>query len=185
MGKGNKIERSIRPEELPNFLRQMADAIETGETDGMTYFTAIEGFKKLKIKISQDPEETLITVKVKPEKNYQPATQETQNTAQDQTKDSPPKTKYTELKKRMKNSFKTIFKSIHAGVLPPERIAAQFIEDSKLMVTYEGHGEDYYDEYAGACDEFVKALENKNIEDAHKACDNINSIKAHCHSQYK
>ncbi len=185
MGKGKKIERSIKPEELPNFLRQMADAIESGGTDAMTNFTAIEGFKKLKIKISQDLENTIIKIKAKPEKCSPLSAQEKQGTDHSQTPQTPAKPRYTDLKKRMKNSFKTIFKSIHAGVLPPERIAKQFIEDSKLMVTYEGHGENYYAEYTVACDEFVSALENKNIEDAHKACDSLNNIKAHCHSQYK
>ncbi len=176
MGNESKIEKFIKPEELPDFLRKMAEAIENGESEDMPYFGVIAGFKKLKINISHNPEQTTIKIKAKPAKQT-----EEQSTAAD----LPQKIKYSSLKKRMRDSFKTIFKAIHSGALPPEEAVSLFLADSQLMVTYEGYGDEYYEEYITACETFKKAVEDNNLEEAHKACDNLNSIKAHCHSQHK
>ncbi len=85
----------------------------------------------------------------------------------------------------MKSSFKTIFKSIHAGSLPTAEVMDEFMADSRLMVSYEGYGDEYYNEYITACEDFQKAIDAGNIEAAHKACDELNSIVAHCHAQHK
>ncbi|MBI9112569.1 GAK system XXXCH domain-containing protein [Maridesulfovibrio ferrireducens] len=176
MGKENKIEKFIKPDELPDFLRKMAEAIETGKSEDMPGFTFMAGFKKLKINISHNLEQTTIKIKAKPA--YESEEQKTDDGISGRLK-------YSSLKKRMGDSFKIIFKTIHAGSFPPGETVSQFIEDSKLMVTYEGYGDEYYEEYITACDTFKNAVENNNIEEAHKACDSLNNIKAHCHSQHK
>ncbi|SMF17775.1 GAK system XXXCH domain-containing protein [Desulfovibrio gilichinskyi] len=176
MGNESKIEKFIKPDELPDFLRKMAEAIETGKSEDMPYFGVIAGFKKLKINISHNQEQTTIKIKAKPAK---------QSEEQETPDGLPQKIKYSSLKKRMKDTFKIIFKDVHAGTLPPKEVVSLFLEDSKLMVTYEGYGDEYYEEYITACEEFKMALDSNNIEEIHKTCDNLNSIKAHCHSQHK
>lgn len=176
MGNESKIEKFIKPEELPDFLRKMAKAIETGESEDLPYFGVIAGYEKLKININLNPEQTTIKIKAKPAKQFE---------EQENPDGLPQKIKYSNLKKRMKDTFKTIFKTIHAGTVPPKEVVSMFLEDSKLMVTYEGYGDEYYEEYIAACEEFKTAIDSNNIEEIHKTCDNLNSIKAHCHSQHK
>ncbi|NDV28616.1 GAK system XXXCH domain-containing protein [Desulfovibrio sp. JC010] len=184
MAKKSKIEKYIQPGELPTFLRKMADAIENGASEEDAYLVMIEGFKKLKINIRNEFGHTAVKVTAKP----MPAEKEdiTENAAPDSAeKESSDKPKYKNLKKRMKTSFKVIFKSVHAGTIPPAQVVEEFMADSQLMISYEGYGDEYYDEYMAACDSFQQACNDSDVEAAHKACDEINSITAHCHSRYK
>ena len=184
MAKKSKIEKYIQPGELPAFLRKIADALEGGASEEDAYLVMIEGFKKLKINIRNEYGHTAVKVTAKPmpaEKEDNSET-ETDSTIEQSGSTKP---KYKSLKKRMKASFKIIFKSVHAGTLPPTEVVDEFMADSRLMVSYEGYGDEYYDEYMAACDKFQQACNDSNVEAAHKACDEINSITAHCHSRHK
>ncbi|WP_415719694.1 GAK system XXXCH domain-containing protein [Maridesulfovibrio sp.] len=185
MAKKTKIEKYIQPGELPAFLRKMADALEGGAPEDDAYLVMIEGFKKLKINIRNEFGHTAVKVTAKPmpEENDEIPDDKTENSAAEEaTTDKP---KYKTIKKRMKASFKVIFKSVHAGTIPPAGVVEEFMADSQLMVSYEGYGDEYYDEYMEACEKFQQACTDSDVEAAHKACDEINSITAHCHSRYK
>ncbi|NDV22867.1 GAK system XXXCH domain-containing protein [Desulfovibrio sp. JC022] len=185
MSKKSKIEKYIQPGELPAFLRKIADALEGEASADDAYLVMIEGFKKLKINIRNEYGHTAVKVTAKPmsvsmtEKEC-PEAEIIAPEAQDSSKP-----KFKSLKKNMKASFKIIFKSVHAGTLPPPEVVEEFMADSKLMVSFEGYGDEYYDEYMAACYKFQQACNDSDVESAHKACDEINSITAHCHSRYK
>ncbi|WP_319764644.1 GAK system XXXCH domain-containing protein [Maridesulfovibrio sp.] len=183
MAKHNKIERMMSAEELPDFLRKMASAIENGATDENAYLASIEGFEKLKMGIRNENGQTVIKIKAKPSKEI-PATHLSE-TEVDEPAETPG-LKYTHLKKRMKKSFKIIFKALHTGNLPPKEAVQEFIDDSHLMVTYtdQGYGDEFYDEYIAGCDAFQKAFDEGDVEKAHAACDELNHIKTQCHAKY-
>lgn len=180
MAREAKIEKYIKPEELPVFLRNLADAIEKGADGENAYLSVIEGFQRLKMSIKNEFGQTCIKVKAKAPKlaeNLSEASGETDETVE-------VKPDYKKLKKRMKSAFKIIFKMVHDGQIPQEEATRQFIADSRLMVTYEGYGDEYYPEYSAAVDDFEKIYEAGDIDKLHDACDSLNSIKAHCHSKY-
>lgn len=186
MVKKSKIKKYINEEELPDFLRKIADALENGAPESDSYLVVIEGFKKLKINIRNEYGHTAVKVTAKPmdESNHVDESKLTESSPVEIEEDTG-KPKYKVLKKSMQSSFKNIFKAIHAGNLPAAEVVEKFIADSHMMVSYEGHGDDYYKEYIAACDAFEEAVSTENIEAAHKACDELNSIKAHCHAQHK
>ncbi|WP_320172361.1 GAK system XXXCH domain-containing protein [Maridesulfovibrio sp.] len=183
MGKDSKIERMISTGELPEFFRKMASAMETGATDENAYLSAIEGFEKLKISIRNEQGQTVIKIKARPSK--MPDQDETA-TSEAESRSDTGKPKYTQLKKRMKKSFKTIFKTLHAGEMPPAETVEEFIADSELMTSYTGKGlgDEYYSEYTDACEVFMEAFKAGDQEAAHTACDEINHIKTKCHAKY-
>lgn len=183
MGKGNKIERMMSSEELPDFFRKMASAIENGASDETAYLAAIEGFEKLKIDVRNEQDQTVIKIKAKPSKE---GSSTIIDSGADADPGAPAKPKYSHLKKRMKKSFKTIFKTLHAGEMPPAEVVNEFITDSHLMVSYtdKGLGDEYYDEYIAACDVFQKAFEAGNVDETHAACDELNHLKTKCHAKY-
>ena len=185
MAKKSKIEKYIQPGELPAFLRKMADALEGGASEEDAYLVMIEGFKKLKINIRNEFGHTTVKVTAKPmpEEKKEGTNNKTEKPEPEETTAAKPK--FKSIKKRMKESFKIIFKSVHAGTIPPADVVQEFMSDSQLMVSDEGYGDEYYDEYMEACEKFQQACTDSDIEAAHKACDEINSITAHCHSRYK
>ncbi|WP_432735105.1 GAK system XXXCH domain-containing protein [Maridesulfovibrio sp. FT414] len=183
MGKGSKIEKIMNAEELPDFFRKMASAIENGTSDDNAYLAAIEGFEKLKINIRTEQGHTVIKIKAKPSKDV---VEETPAAEGQETIEVSGMPKFSQLKKRMRASFKIIFKTLHAGEMPPAEVVEEFIADSRLMTTYtgKGYGDEYFAEYLAACDRFQSAFESGSIEQAHAACDELNHIKTNCHAKY-
>jgi XXXCH domain-containing protein len=182
MSREAKIEKYVKPEEVPVFLRSLADAIENVAEGENAYLSVIEGFQRLKMSIKNEFGQTSIRVKAKPPKLKEQPDELPAETDEDSVLEGKPA--YKKLKKRMKSAFKLIFKTIHEGNLPPDEAVKQFIEDSRLMVTYEGYGDEYYEEYSNAVDNFEKIYQSEDLEKMHEACDALNNIKAHCHAKY-
>lgn len=183
MGKEAKIEKYIKQEEVPVFLRSLADAIENGAEGENGYLSVIKGFQRLKMSIKNEFGQTCIKIKAKPPKLYGQTNEEIDDNSAGTDSDDQ-KISYSKLKKQMKSAFRVIFKTIHDGTLPPEEAVKQFIENSHLMVTYPGYGDEYYEEFSAAVDHFEKTYAEGNLEKIHEACDALNNIKAHCHAKY-
>jgi len=185
MVKKSKIEKYIEPGELPAFLRKIADALEGEASEEDAYLVMIEGFKKLKINIRNEYGHTAVKVTAKPMSAHMAKDECPESEVATPAEPDSSKPKFKNLKKQMKASFKIIFKSVHAGILPPPEVVEEFMTDSRLMISFEGYGDEYYNEYIAACEKFQQACADSDVEAAHKACDEINSITAHCHSRYK
>jgi XXXCH domain-containing protein len=54
---------------------------------------------------------------------------------------------------------------------------------SQLMLSYPGFGDDYYDEFRGACLAFAQACRGKDLGKAHEAFSLIGQIKHDCHQR--
>lgn len=179
MPNGPKISRYIEPDELPAFLRELADAIENG---GQGDLACIEDMAKFKIRGKAEFGQVKVKAKFKTssECRDEAIAEEAEATGEATV----PKPKYSTLKKRMRSSFKLILKMVHDGEMPNDEAVKSFIEDSALMVTYPGYGDEFYDQYTVVCDRFEKAYEAKDMDAMHAAVDELIHEKSRCHAKY-
>lgn len=171
MGKENRIDKYIAENELPDFLRQLADALEKG---GEGEFVCVEDYKKFKLSAKKEFGQISIKAKFKADKPCEVETGTGEAV----------KPKYKYLKKRMKSSFKMLIKMAHDGELPPAEAVESFMEDSRLMVTYPGYGDEYYDEYIKVCEAFHKAYKAGDVESVRQNVDRLALLKGQCHAKY-
>ena len=175
-----KFEKYIDEKELAGFFRGLADALENG---GKDEFECVDDFKKMKLSVKNEFGQISLKAKIKTNKPCETAAQ-----AEPQTDEAgevvPAKPKYKALKKRMKGSFRMIFKMIHDDQLPPQEAVDSFLEDSILMCTYPGKGDEFYPQYLAACEDFKKAYEAKDMAALNETVDALSFQKGHCHSKY-
>ncbi|MDC0336157.1 GAK system XXXCH domain-containing protein [Pseudodesulfovibrio sp.] len=173
-----KIDKFLNKDELPEFFRQLADALEKG---GKGELACAEDFRKLKISVRDEFGQVSLRTKIKTVGECQPDVE----MLEADKPVAPGKPRYKDLKKRMGNSFKVLFKMIHQGKVPPKDAVESFLADSELMVSYAGYGDPYYDVYMAACADFAKAYETGDITQLNDAVDALVHQKGHCHAKYK
>lgn len=177
MGTDTKATRHMDMQELPAFFRLLADALEKG---GDGEFANIDDFRKFKI--SGKNEFGQVTVKAKFKSGGEcEADDRGEESDECQTAGMP---KYKHLKKRMRSSFKLVFKLIHEGQTPPAEAVESFLADSDLMIAYPGYGDEYYAQYAKACAEFKAAFESGDLARMGETIDAIAHEKSRCHAKY-
>lgn len=93
--------------------------------------------------------------------------------------------KYSKLKKRMKKDFAALNTALAADQLPEESVVRSFLDDSHLMVSYPGYGDEYYLEYIKATKAFAKAWEARDVEKLKAGWQALNECKKSCHDKYK
>ncbi|QGY41931.1 GAK system XXXCH domain-containing protein [Pseudodesulfovibrio cashew] len=174
MGNETKISRYVDQAELATFLRDLADAVESG---GKDEFACVDEFSKLKISIKNEFGQLALKAKFK---SALPCDEPGAKTGSGE----PAKPKYKQIKKRMRSSFKMLVKLIHEGEAPPEEAVRSFLEDSALMVTYPGYGDEYYESYSQACEAFKDAFESGDVDRMHETIDVIVHEKSRCHAKY-
>lgn len=174
MSSSVKVERFITREELPGFFRGLADALETG---GEGEFVCVEDFSGIKISIKEEFGQVSLKMKTKPRKC---------ETRLDADPDDPAsgKPSYKSLKKRMKASFKLIYKMLQEDQAPPAPAVEAFLAESRLMVTYPGMGDEYYDEYVATCGEFEAAFAAGDMAAMKAGAVELASQKGRCHAKY-
>ena len=172
-----KIDRFLAKDELPGFFRQLADALEKG---GEGELACAEDFRKLKISVRDQFGQVSLRAKIKPLASCQPAFD-----AADDTPSGSGRPKYKDLKERMGDSFRVIFKMIHQGRMPPKDAVESFLADSELMVTYPGFCDPYYDIYTKACADFADAYASGDMQRLNETVDVLVHQKGHCHAEYK
>lgn len=169
MGDSTKIERYGTERELAEFFRELADALENGGNDELV---CLQGFRKMKIAVKSDFGQLMLKARIKPA------------CAGGEADDAEAKPKYSHLKKRMKSSFRLLVKMVHDGQMPPGEAVESFLEDSALMVTYPGYGDEYYDSYTRACDAFRAAFDAGDMPKMHETLDVLIHEKSRCHAKY-
>ena len=174
MGNQTKIDKYLDKQGLITFLRDLAEAVEHG---GAAEFACVDDFKKLKLSVKNEFGRFCLKARFK---------SAAECSAEDMAEgtDAAGRPKYKSLKKRMKASFRMILKMIHEGQVPPGEAVRSFLDDSALMVTYPGYGDEYYDEYTRTCAAFRAAFEAGDMEAMHAAIDAIAHEKSRCHAKY-
>jgi len=122
-----KIDKFLQKGDLPEFFRQLADALEKGEGGELS---CAEDFRKIKITAIEEYGQVSLRAKIKSPsecKGEDLDYQEDVAVVKESASGKAPKPKYTVLKKRMGSSFKVIFKMIHLGTIPPRAAVEEFL----------------------------------------------------------
>ena len=172
MANSIKIQKYVDKKGAASFLRELADALENGGTGELA---CVDDFQKIKIAIKNEFSQISVKAKIRPEGECK---------ALENSGDESGKPKYKHLKKRMKSSFRLLLKLIHDGQVPPEQAVNAFIKDSRLMVTYPGYGDEYYESYVHAFEAFEAAYRSGDLGRMHDAIDALVHEKSRCHAKY-
>ncbi|XPV76860.1 MAG: GAK system XXXCH domain-containing protein [Desulfovibrio sp.] len=178
----------ITREELPDLLRSLADSLEGKSSDiPEEYACLLSDFYKLKMTIKEEEPQTTVRIKVHTRTDALQCSgaglDGEDGTSSPRIEDS--RHSYQGLKKRMKGSFKLLYKAVHENAFPPEAAVELFIEDSKSMTGFKGYGDEYYADYNTTVDNLEAAWKSQNLEEFHKAVDELNHLKTMCHDRYK
>jgi len=173
-----KYTETITREELPAFFRKLADAIDAVQDANFPDCTHAK-----KIRLGVKDEYGQVTVKLKVNKYIEDCDMCEDCDCGGKRPDGLPR--YKRLKKRMRTSFKVIFKALHQHSLPPDDAVKDFISDSRLMTKYPGKGDPMYAEYDKLTDILEEAWQNKDLQKFHEAIDALNHMKSECHHKYK
>lgn len=176
MGNSGRMTKHMDAADLPAYFRALADALEKG---GEGEFACVEAFRKFKISGKNVYGKVSLRARFKTDAECR-----ADEALLDGTDGAQPKPDYTTLKKRMRSSFKTLIRMIHDGESPPEQAVESFLDDSALMVTYPGYGDEFYDEYTEACNAFRAAWEADDMERMGETIDVLIHEKSRCHAKY-
>lgn len=189
-----KSEATVEKAALAGWLRELADAVESGELpapDAAGDPVSLEGCKGMKIGVRHGFGDSLrvkLSVKFpKPPKTLGSATTgEPGEPGDDEEEDEGTGLlpKYKSLKKHMKQTFKAIGAALAAGQMPPALEAQSFIADSRLMVSYPGKGDEFYAAYLEKTEAFQAALEASDLEAMKALYQELAQLKRDCHSRH-
>jgi len=167
------------------FFKQLAETIDIARGEMSKEADAdISDFRKFELTIKRKGADAVVKLKCKYAEKGVVSTEESRESSEN-TPEEESRLKYKDLKKRMKKAFKAICASVKVGELPDAEAAKNFIEDSKLMTSFEGKGEAMYERYAAACDEFKTAMKKKDVDKVAEAVKNLDAIRKEAHREYK
>jgi len=180
-----KIELNMDRAGLSGWLMDLATGFDKGEFLLEEAPIALERFKSLKLSFKQNADGTLgVKLSVKyPKSTCADGT--TPNDVEEQDDASGMSLpKYKSLKKHMKQTFKSIGLALSAGQLPPDLEARSFVADSRLMLEYQGKGDEFYDAYREGTLGFEAALAAADLDALRAAYQSLAQIKRDCHSRH-
>ncbi len=177
-----KIKRELEPGQVADLFRSIADAIEgNAPVDGEETAGLFDDFYKASLKMKRKGSTISLEAKVASTLPSVPESADAPSTGQR----TPEKPKYKSVKKRMKSTFGSIRDSLAENRMPNTDTVASFLDNSRLMVSYEGYGDDFYTEYTDACQRFADAFESTDWSGIYAAYETIRRLKNDCHKRYK
>ena len=184
-----KIKQGMPFEEIPAYLRRLADALEKKVDNLPTELTDLPepiGKLELKGKARPDSWDLKIKIKAEPLPELSPGGTDAAS-ASESAVDGKPQIKYKSLKKRMKTSFKDIGESLAAQKLPDPSVLEAFLTESDIMMAFPGkkYGEPDYPAYREACRQLADAYENRNYAAFKDVYARLEQLKKDCHKAYK
>ena len=183
-GYKTKIERTLRKEDLADYFRELADALEGEKSSNCDL--KLTCFDKLDLSLKVSGERGFVRIKMR---NYggleERSVAETSHVSQSKLSATQGQAPYKPLKKQMKDSFKVIFKAIHQDALPPVDAVESFLADAGEMATYPGRGDEHYPRFVEACEDFAEAFAEKDVSRMRLLVDDLNHMKTECHARHK
>lgn len=175
-----KIEKVFDATQAAEFFHTLGLAITWGSDDQFAEFgLPLSDFEKVKLTIKKEGSVFILKAKVK---KIEPFSYDEKIPSEDQPQGKP---SYKNLKKRMKGSFSELKKMLTQDTLPNAETVLRFLDESYLMITFPGMGDDQYQEYERTCLEFQKAFESGDIEAMRNSLAAVELRKKACHEQYK
>jgi len=180
-GYKTKIERTLKREELADYLRELAANLDGNDSPGSDFKLA--SFDKVGLSLKMSGEQAYVRIKMR---NYaDPVSKNEPKVAPKSKTPRDGQAPYKPLKKGLKESFKAIFKAIHQDALPPADAVDSFLEGGRAIAAYPGKGDDHYPRFVEACDDFAEAYAEKNMARLRLLIDDLNHMKTECHARYK
>jgi XXXCH domain-containing protein len=180
MGQEIKFEQTLSPQELRESLNRLADGLTGPKSDpesGRDFGgLPLDALAKIKITVKRTDQGFEFKVKAKASAEALAGVE--------LPADAQGKPKYKSLKKRMKATFKTMTNTLLAGEIPDQALADSFVEDSRLMATYPGKGDEFYPVYTEAVDRFAQARATGDLEALRKSILELDRLKSDCHERY-
>jgi XXXCH domain-containing protein len=170
-------------EEVSRYLRDLSDQLaEAGaeDEDDQSVGASLADFHKIKLSLKKDPETDEVRVKMK-------VTYPDNSNGQGNGDKAKKKVKkqYKALKKRMKKTFKEMAEFSADQTFPDREAFNGFISDCRLMVSYHGFGDEYYDAYMKAVYAMVEAFDRQDTAGFWRQFAEVDRIRADCHDRYK
>jgi len=193
MSNKHKSDITLEKSELGQWLRDLATAVEAGELPCEAGPVSLEGYKsvkfsfketfggKVRAKVSVKFPKPAWTAPAAP--GMEPAGPEAVFEAEEPAEGGP-LPKYKSLKKHMKYTFKAIGAALTAGQMPPVPECQSFIADSKLMVSYQGKGDEFYGAYLEKTVAFEAAVAAGGLEAMKALYLELAQLKRDCHSRH-
>jgi XXXCH domain-containing protein len=172
----HKSERLVPAEQLPELLRNFADALESGAVE--IGDAQVEISELLKFGIEAKFDEGGMRVKVKARTPVPKSTARAAGTGSRSES-------YGRLKKRMKRDFNALRQAVQAGQLPPAELLESFLADCVRMVSYPGKGDEDYAVYEKATGALSRAAASGDLEAVRTALGALNALKHSCHAKHK
>jgi len=177
MSTKKRYEFDMSKEEVTDFLRALATAIDQDASEISGYNLPLPNYHKLKVSLKQGEDNLRLKLKLK---HYETADDE-----EDEYFEIKGREEYKKLKKRMKTYFEEIGDSLKEKQFPSREIVSVFLKDSETMVAYEDNGEEFYAEYREACTAFGQAFEAEDLDRFRKAYERLGAVKDQCHAKHK
>lgn len=185
MKKETKIEKTLDAAQVAEFLNCLGMAIVgNGDPSCIDHGFSVDNFDKVKVTLEREGAIYSLKVKIKAtgrgvaNRTMPPVAENTG--AGDAVKGT-----YKELKMRMKGCFVEIKRLLGQGEAPSSELLRRFLEDSQLMTSFPGMGDEYYEPYQQCCRQFAQACASGDIEAMRTALVAIEAQKKSCHAQYK
>ncbi len=184
-----KIKQGMPFEDIPAYLRRLADALEKKVDNLPTELTDLPepiGKLELKGKAREGSWDVKIKIKAEPPPELAPDENDAIATVEDAT-EGKPQIKYKSLKKRMKASFKDIGDALEAQKLPEPVVLNAFLTESDIMMAFPGkkYGAPDYPAYRDACRQLADAYEDRNYAAFKDIYARLAQMKKDCHKAYK
>lgn len=174
-----KVEKVLDATQASEFFHILGMAIALADEGKLAQFGLLLGdFEKIKLTLNKKGEVFVLKAKVK----EAPGRLDVEaSLGADQQGDLP----YKALKKRMKESFAELKKLLTQDTPPSADTVRRFLDDSALMITFSGRGDEHYEEYQRCCQELEKACASGDLEAMRTTLAAVEARKKACHAQYK
>jgi XXXCH domain-containing protein len=186
-GPKQKMEVVLPREELSDFFKQLGEDVDSGALTLSGTDIDLSNFVELKVSVEPMGDQVMAKVKVKyPEALYIPQEGMTVGgVAAAAGVETGAKPKYKSLKKAMKKTWKHIVESVNAGARPQDEVVRTFYDQSLMMITYPGKGDDFYNAYEVAVNRMMSAYESEDHGELAEAVDAVGKLYKACHDRYK
>ena len=173
------IKKTVDANQAATFLRLLADELE-GINSPVADAAGIQlhDFNKLKIAlIKEEGGQLALTFKVKEHNRQRPvaATEFTDISERE----------YGPFKQQLKATYSQLLSLASQATLPAPELLAQFMAQSKRLITFAGFGDPYYHDYWQACLAMEQAVSAGQIAAFQERLAAIQALKKACHQRFK
>jgi len=180
-----KIDQLLPFEEVPVYLRHLADALERKTANLPAELADLpDTVSKLKLKGKARKDAWEFKLRIKTTAVPTPPAKTTAKT--DEPADGQ-RHAYKTLKKGMKASFKKIGLSLAARSLPDGETLNAFLADAEMMMAFDGEafGASHYPQFRRACRRLSEAYASQDVDAVKSSYAALGRLKTACHKAVK